>query len=110
MYILYIDESGSIPKTDPGPGNFFVIAGVIVAEGVWRAIANDLAGVKDEFKVRGELKWKFFGTSNKDPRNNIGHLSLEQRDHLRTKVFKILSDRKAITLLASVTSVHASYA
>lgn len=109
MYLLYIDESGEIPQEDKGPGRFFVIAGVIVAEGAWRALTQELAALKKQMRIEGEIKWKFFGTGNNSQKNNIRHLDIKQKDVLRSKMYEIITSRKSCTLLACVTSTHAAY-
>jgi hypothetical protein len=112
MYLCFIDESGHPPKpsaTNPRP--HFVIAGVIVHEAQWHGIADELRKLKDrpEFKIMGEVKWRFFGPDNADPENPVRHLSREARDQFRRQMYEILTRRKSVKLVACVANAAAAY-
>lgn len=105
MYFLFLDESGTPPSPDKATGKYLVIGGVIIPEGTWHGVARDFA--KATANVRGELKWKYFGTGNKD--NSISHLDKEEKEIVRRNVFRVLTSRKAVKLICCVTSVQAAY-
>jgi hypothetical protein len=79
VYFLFLDESGSPPKRENGAGKYLVIGGVIIPEGAWHGIARDFRAAT--VNVVGELKWKHFGTSNKD--NSISHLPRDEKEKVR---------------------------
>lgn len=105
MYFLFLDESGTPPNPDKAAGKYLVIGGVIIPEGAWHGVAKDFA--KATINVRGELKWKFFGTANKD--NSLSHLEKAAKEQVRTDVFRAITSRKAVKLICCVTSVEAAY-
>jgi hypothetical protein len=105
LYFLFLDESGTPPNPDKAAGKYLVIGGVIIPEGAWHGVAKDFA--KATAKVRGELKWKYFGTGNKD--NSLSHLNKDETEQVRTDVFRAITSRKAVKLICCVTSVEAAY-
>ena len=105
MYFLFLDESGSPPKQDNAKGKYLVIGGVIIPEGAWHSVAREFRAATT--KVNGELKWKHFGTSNKN--NSLSHLEREERDKIRTDVFKVTTSRKSIKIICTVTSIEAAF-
>lgn len=105
MYLLFLDESGTPPNPDKARGKYLVIAGVIIPEGAWHGIAKDYK--KATKNVRGELKWKHFGHSNKAP--SIAHLTTEEKHKLRNDIFQTIIARKAVKLICCVTCIEAAY-
>src|SRR5689334_7933659 len=98
MYLCFIDESQTPPK--PGQQNrppYFVIGGLIIHEAQWHDIADEVRALKarDDFKIRGEIKWRYFGPTNTD-NASIAHLSQEQKDAFRTALYGIIAKRKAV--------------
>lgn len=113
MYLCFIDES----QTPPNPGQegrapYFVIAGVIIHEAQWHGISADLEALKarPEFNIVGEIKWRFFGPTNVDPANSVAHLDQRNRDAFREAFYRILTKRKAVKIVCTVTDVQAAYA
>jgi hypothetical protein len=109
LYFLFLDESGTPPKPEKAKGRYLVIGGIVIPEGTWPGVAKDFKKAMANYKVDGELKWKFFGTGNDKP-TSISHLFPKDKENLRTDVFKIITSRKAIKLICCVTSVEAAYA
>ena len=112
MHFLFIDESGTPPKKDKKvPKPYFVIAGVTIPEGQWHGICSDLAQLKNDaqFRVRGEIKWRFFGPTNADRDNPLMHLSDQQRALFRDKFFGIITRRNSVKIIACVASVASCY-
>lgn len=110
MYLLFADESGTPPKPDKAAGKYMVLGGLIVPEGVWRAIAKEFGRVREEYAISGEIKWKFFGPDNNDPKNSIDHLTKERKQELRDDLFRIVTSRKSVKVICCVTSIEAAYA
>lgn len=106
MYFLFLDESGTPPHPAKAAGKYLVIAGVIIPEGAWHGIAKEYK--KATRSVRGELKWKHFGLGNEN--NSISHLTQSEKQTLRNDIFQILTSRKAVKIIACVTSIEAAYA
>jgi hypothetical protein len=49
MYLLFIDESGTPSKPEKAAGNYLVIGGVIIPEGAWPGVRDDLARVLKKY-------------------------------------------------------------
>lgn len=112
MYLCFIDESGSPPKPgQKGRPPFFVIAGIIIHEAQWHDIASELKALKarPEYKVRGEIKWRFFGPENEAPDNSVAHLDQAKRDSFREALYAIVTKRKAVKVICTVANVEAAY-
>lgn len=112
MHLCFVDESGTPPKaTAERPKPYFILAGVIIPEGQWHGISQELSTLKADlrFRVRGEIKWRFFGAANDDPVNTVRHLSAERRDEFRHEMFGILTKRKSIKIVSCVACVAACY-
>lgn len=111
MHLLFVDESGSPPKpTARSPKPYFVIAGVSMPDAQWPGISKELGELKARFSVRGEIKWRYFGTENNDERNSLRRLSKQERDDFRHQMIQILTQRKSTRIIACVASVSAAYA
>ena len=109
MYLLFIDESGTPPHESKCVGQYLTIAGLIIPDGVWYGIARELAKIKADFKVEGELKWRQFGMTRNDEKSSIKHLDIDERDRLRNKVFDIVTKRRSVKIIACVTCCEAAY-
>jgi hypothetical protein len=110
MHLCFLDESGSAPKpTSNSRQPYFVIAGLIMHEAQWHGIAAEVKAIKAKFKVNGEIKWRYFSPHNNDADNSVRHLSVEQKDEFRWKLFEVITSRKSVRIVACVTSVAAAY-
>lgn len=112
MHLCFLDESGSPPKPNAqGKGRYFVIAGVIMHEAQWHGVASELAALmkRPEYRIHGEIKWRYFSPHNTDEENSVGHLNQDVRNEFRGKLFEIITNRKSIRIVACVTSVDAAY-
>lgn len=80
-------------------------------EAQWHGVASELATLlaRPEYRVRGELKWRYFSPHNTDEENSVRHLGEKERNELRWKIFDIITSRKSIRLVACVASVDAAY-
>jgi len=80
-------------------------------EAQWKGVAEEIQRLKTkpEYNVNGEIKWRFFGADNQDPRNTVRHLSQEKRFEFRKDFLDILLRRNSIKVISCVASVAASY-
>ncbi len=111
MLLCFVDESGTPSKNDKGMA-YFVISALIIPEAQWVDIAKEFQELKDrpEFKIQGEIKWRYFGKANDDPKNTVAHLDQATRDNFRTLLYKIITKRNSLKIVACVASVKACYA
>jgi len=112
MHLCFVDESGSPPKPNKiGNRKYFVIAGLIMHEAQWHGVAAEVRKLRlrADFQIKGEIKWRYFGTENTDKDNSVSHLSQEKRDEFRKELFSIITRRKSITIIACVADSEAAY-
>lgn len=112
MLFCFIDESNTPPKpTKRDPRPYFVMAGVFVPIGQWPGMAAELQKLKErpEFRVRGEIKWRYFGGANNDPKNTVRHLDADARDRFREGLFDIMKKRNSVKIVAAVTKISEFY-
>lgn len=62
MYMLFVDESGTLPTPAKAVGSYLTIAGVIIPESAWHGIASEFAKIRRSYCIAGEVQWKFFST------------------------------------------------
>lgn len=110
MHILFVDESGTPPKSDVDHTRYFVVGGIAIPEASWSRIRDGLMGLKIRRKLRGELKWRYFSPNNDDDRNPMRSLDQETRDSIRTEIYQLICQEKAVRTIASICSVKAAYA
>jgi hypothetical protein len=110
MHLCFIDESGAAPPGARGL-KYFVIAGLFIPEARWHDIATEFQELKDlrRYRIRGEIKWRFFGAANTDPKNTVRHLDQTRRDQFRQELFKIITRRRSVKIVACIASVRACY-
>src|SRR5262245_43055753 len=98
MYILFADESGTAPPSfaQAKGQKYFVIAGLTIPDGEWRNVAAKLQGIRTRYKLRGELKWRFFAPGNDDDENPMRGWPFAQRDKVRAEMLAIVTDVKSI--------------
>lgn len=109
MHILFMDESGTPPKSGAAEPRYFVVAGVIVPETAWHRLRDGLMGLKIRHRVRGELKWRYFSPANDDSRNPMRSIAQAERDEIRSDVYKLIAGIRTIKTLACVVSTAAAY-
>lgn len=112
MHFCFIDESGTPPKPKSNKGSaYFVIAAVVMHESQWHGIASEVRQLcaKPQYKISGEIKWRYFGAHNSEPANSVAHLDQGARDAFRRDYFGIITKRKSIRIIACVGSAAAAY-
>lgn len=109
MHIFFLDESGTIVPQNKKHTTFFVIGGVIVPENHWREIYKKLREVKELYGIKSEIKWRFFSPNNNAEENGMKHLTFEQREEVRNKLFEIITSYKSVKIISTVTNIEAAY-
>ncbi|MBX3560838.1 MAG: DUF3800 domain-containing protein [Sphingomonas sp.] len=109
MHLLFMDESGTPPKPGVEYPRYFVVAGIIVPEGVWHSLRDGLMGLKIRRKIRGEMKWRYFAPANEDSRNPMRTLTQPIRDEIRSELYRLITGIKSIKTIACVVSTAAAY-
>ena len=112
MHLCFIDEFSTPPKpTKANPRPYFTLAGVFVPASQWRAVASEIQTLKDRsnFRIRGELKWRYFGRNNNDKKNNVSHLTADEHKAFRQDFYGLLGKSKNIKPVVIVTKISCVY-
>lgn len=104
-----MDESGTPPKPNAVNSRYFVVAGVIVPEGVWHTLRDGLMGLKIRRRIRGELKWRYFAPNNDDDHNPMRGMQPEERNEIRTELYRLITGIRSVKTIACVVSNAAAY-
>jgi hypothetical protein len=109
MHFLFIDESGTIPPHEKHkPEDKFVLGGVIISEDTWFKINSDLATVKKDYHIDGEIKWRFFH-KHRDKQNTLSHLEKTALEQLRLDIYSLITKYKSIKIITVVADVPRCY-
>lgn len=109
MHLLFVDESGSPPKSGADDSKYFVVGGIIIPENAWHALRDAVLGLKLRYKIRGEIKWRYFSPHNGDSKNPMRNLSHAIRNDIRKNLIKIITSEPSVKTLACICSVAAAY-
>lgn len=110
MYLCFVDESGSPPRLEKAAARrFFVIAGLMMRDADWHGLARELHVLRERFAVAGEIKWRFFGPDNTDADNSVAHLDQACRDRFRQDIFRLITNRTNVKLVACAVDAVAAY-
>ena len=108
MQLLFIDESGTIPpKSKIKNINQFVLGEIVIPSGIWHEVDKELAVLKQQFKITGEIKWRYFSPGSKS--SPISHLNANEKERLREELYKLITKFKAIRLICSIVDVKEAY-
>lgn len=113
MHLCFIDESSTPPKpTKANPRPYFTLAALFIPVPQWKAIAGEVQQLKEQqkYRVRGELKWRYFGRDNDDKKNNVKHLTVEAQREFRRDLYSIISKRNSVKAVVAVTKIERAYA
>jgi hypothetical protein len=110
MHLLFIDESGNPPPPGKAGPNNFVLGGVIIPEEIWPKLSADLKRLKKEYRVTGEIKWRYFIAGNRKPENSLIHLEPTKRDELRLQLFQALARYKSVKIISVIADIQRAYA
>lgn len=111
MQILFIDESGTPPPPDKINNTpIFVLGGIVVPEDVWPKLSKDLAQLKTQAGIDGEIKWRYFAPSHPGSKPHpLSHMSSEQKESVRTKLYELVGKYKSIKLICAIVNVREAY-
>lgn len=111
MQLFFIDESGTIPPKGKNNGvDFFTLGGIIIPEDHWHEIDKELAILKTNYKVMGEIKWRYFSPQKSGAApHSLSHLNAEQKEELRLAIYQLLTKFKSIRLICAVIDIHSAY-
>lgn len=105
MHILFVDESGSAPEPSKAAQQpFFVLGGIVIPEDIWAKMAGDLARLKTQYGIAGEIKWRNFAPDKGGKQHALSHLSAEQKDSLRVQLYEIVRRYKSVRLICVVAN------
>ncbi len=105
MHILFVDESGSPPEQSKAALQpFFVLGGIVIPEDIWAKMATDLARLKTQYKIDGEIKWRYFAPDKGGRIHALSHLSGSERESLRTGIYQVVGKYKSVRLICIVTN------
>ncbi|MEZ5814617.1 MAG: DUF3800 domain-containing protein [Alphaproteobacteria bacterium] len=112
MQIFFIDESGTLPppdKVDNAPT--FALGGLVIPEDLWHEIDKELARLKAQYSVVGEIKWRFFAPTRPEHKTTpLSHLSAQEKENLRNALYEIISKYKSVRIISAVVDVRKAYA
>nr|DAY46028.1 MAG TPA: Protein of unknown function (DUF3800) [Caudoviricetes sp.] len=109
MHLFFIDESGTIVAENKKHSKYFVIGGVIIPEIHWREIYKKLRDIKKQYAISSEIKWRYFAPNNTDEDNGMKHLSFEEKNDVRQKLYNIITSYKSIKIISTVTNIEEAY-
>lgn len=109
MQILFLDESGTIVDEDKRHSKFFSIGGVVIPEDCWQNLYKKFKEIKKQYKINSEIKWRFFSPHNIDEDNGLNHLSFEDKNKVRNKLYELISAYKSLKIISIVTDVEKAY-
>lgn len=109
MYLLFVDESGTPPKSDRNEIAYFVIAGLVIPEDRWIGMRDKLEGLKRSAKYHGEVKWRFFAPKNADLENPMLRWSQAERNNFRDRIFAIIAETKSCRIIACISESPTAY-
>jgi hypothetical protein len=111
MQILFIDESGTPPppaKQDDMP--YFVLGGIVIPEDIWAKLAVDLQRLKQQYRIDGEIKWRYFAPAREGAKpHSLSHLKSEQKELLRLQLYELITRYKSIRLICVATHSGQAY-
>lgn len=109
MHLFFIDESGTIVAENKKHSKFFVIGGVIIPEIHWQEIYKKLRDLKKQYEITSEIKWRFFSPNNKDTDNGMAHLTFDERNEVRTKLYELITSYKSVKIISTITDIEEAY-
>lgn len=110
MQLLFLDESGTAPAPKGVDNNpYFVLGGVIIPENYWKPLQRFLNSLKSEYRIIGEVKWRYFFPHHSSKKRHLSHLSLEQINEVRLRLFKAISEYPDLRIIAAVVNTKEYY-
>lgn len=111
MQLFFIDESGTIPPyTKSSHIEYFTLGGIIIPEDHWHEIDKELALLKMNYQVSGEIKWRYFSPQNNSSKlNSLSHLTAVHKEEFRASLYSLLKRFKSIRSICAVVNVMKAY-
>ena len=110
MHILFVDESGSAPEPDKAAQQpFFVLGGIVIPEDIWAKMAADLARLKVQYGIDGEIKWRNFAPDKGGKPHALSRLSAEKKGRLRGELYEIIRRYKSVRLICVVANTAQAF-
>ena len=109
MHLFFLDESGTVIPKNKKHTKHFIIGGVIIPEIHWHEIYKKLRDVKKQYKINSEIKWRYFSPNNQEQENGMKHLSFDERNEVREKLYNIITSYKSIKVISTVTDIEEAY-
>ncbi len=111
MQMLCIDESGSIScKNNTDNPNYFTLGGIIIPEIFWHEIDKELASLKRNFQIAGEIKWRYFSPQKSEKKlNALSHLNVIQKEKLRSALYNLIIKFEPVHLICAVVDIQSTY-
>lgn len=110
MHILFVDESGSPPDPDKAASQpFFVLGGIVIPEDIWAKLAGDLARLKAQFKIEGEIKWRYFAPDRGGKPHALSHLSPQAKEDLRSQLYQAIGRYRSVRLICVVANTERAF-
>ncbi|MBQ3311577.1 DUF3800 domain-containing protein [bacterium] len=109
MHLFFLDESGTIVPESKKHTEYFIIGGVIIPEIHWHEIYKKLRDIKRQFDIKSEIKWRYFSPNNCEEDNGMKHLTFEQKNNVRNKLYEIITSYKSLKIISTVTNIKEAY-
>lgn len=109
MHLFFLDESGAIVPENKKHTEYFVIGGVIIPEIHWHEIYKKLRDIKRQYRITSEIKWRYFSPNNQEEENGMKHLTFEQKNEVRNKLYNIITSYKSLKVISTVTNIKEAY-
>ncbi len=111
MHIFSIDDSGTIPPPNKITQGHFILGGLSIPEEQWHNLERDFSQICKQFSINGEVKWRFFGQKigREDKTNTLTHLSLLEKDQLRSKLLTSTTKYPSVKIIIGVVHLPTIY-
>lgn len=109
MHLFFLDESGTVVPENKKHSRCFVIGGIIIPEIHWHDIYKKLRDIKKQYNITSEIKWRYFAPNNTSSDNGMKHLTLEQRNEIRNKLYNVITAYKSVKIISTVTDIEQAY-
>ena len=109
MQLLFLDESGQITPKDKNHSKYFVIGGVSISENHWHELYKDLNEIKNKYEITSEIKWRYFSPHNNEDINGLKHLTFEQKNEVRDKIYELIVNYPSIKIFSRIIDIKEAY-
>jgi hypothetical protein len=85
------------------------LGGIVIPEDIWAKLAADLARLKAQYAIDGEIKWRYFAPDRGGKPHALSHLSAVERESLRTQLYQAVGKYKSVRLICVVSNTERAY-